>query len=357
MSLRVAFVSVVPSPYQRDLFGALAARPEVELEVFYMEKAAPDSPWPERALAPHEHLMRGCWFPLGSRRVHVNWPLPDAREYDVLVLNTLMSLTAQRLMRTAVRGRPWLFWGERLGRGGRLHEWLSAPLHQAAGIAAIGSAAQADYRERFPEPRSYNIPYHCALSAFLETPRRVRSEETVTFLFCGQMIARKGLDLLMQAFSRLDDRARLLLVGREADLPAMLAPLSQDVRARIEYAGFQAPEALPGFYARADVFVLPSRHEGWGVVVNQALGAGLPILCSEAVGAGFDLVEEGVNGSRFRADDAGALENAMRAMMEEPGRIPNWGASSRAKAAEWSPEAGAAKWLAALHECARGARE
>jgi glycosyltransferase involved in cell wall biosynthesis len=356
MSLRAAFVSVVPSPYQRDLFRALAARPEVALDVFYMEAAAPDSPWPEKALAPHEYLLRGFWFPLGSRRCHVNWPLPAAHEYDVLVLNTLMSVTAQRLMRTIPRGKPWLFWGERLGRGGAVHRWLSAPLHEAAGIAAIGSAAQADYRERFPEPRSYNIPYHCDLSAFLDAPRPVRSDETVTFLFCGQMIARKGLDLLLRAFARLDARARLLLVGREADLPEMLAGLPAQVRERIEYAGFQAPEALPQFYARADVFVLPSRHEGWGVVVNQALGAGLPILCSDAVGAGFDLVEEGVNGSRVRADDAEALEAALRQVLERPEVIAAWGEASRAKAAAWSPEAGAAKWVAALQECAGGAR-
>jgi glycosyltransferase involved in cell wall biosynthesis len=252
------------------------------------------------------------------------------------------------------RGQRWLFWGERLGRGGQLHQWLSAPLNRATGIAAIGSDAQADYRQRFPAPRSFNIPYHCELGSFLETPRPPRNGDTVTYLFCGQMIRRKGLDLLLEAFARLDSRARLLLVGREAELPEMLAPLSADVRTRIEYAGFRAPEALPQFFAKADVFVLPSRQEGWGVVVNQALAAGLPILCSDAVGAGFDLVEDGVNGIRFRADEVDALEVALREMLEHPQCIAAMGTASRAKAAAWSPEAGAAKWVAALEDCARG---
>ena len=124
----------------------------------------------------------------------------------------------------------------------------------------------------------------------MKAPRKPRTPERITFLFCGQMIARKGVDVLLAAFRQLDSRAELLLVGREAELPEMLASLPAEVSRRIRYAGFQAPEALPDYFSQADAFVLPSRYDGWGVVVNQALGAGLPILCSDTVGAGFDLV-------------------------------------------------------------------
>ena len=346
--MKVAFVSVVPSPYQRDLFRALAERTEVELSVFYLEAAAPDSPWPEKALAGYERVLRGTWLPLGTARCHVNWPLPKVRDYDAVVMNTLMSLTAQWLMRASLRGRPWIFWGERLGRGGALHNALAAPLHRAAGIASIGTFAERDYRERFPEPRHFRIPYHCDLAAFLAAPRRVRDDGHVVFLFCGQMIARKGVDLLLAAFQRLGARARLLLVGREAELPALLAPLPPAVRERIVYAGFQPPEELPRFFAQADVFVLPSRYDGWGVVVNQAIGAGLPVVCSDMVGAGHDLVEDGVNGLKFRAGDTDSLTEKMERFVREPEIIGRWGATSREKAHEWTPEAGAAKWVEAF---------
>ncbi len=346
--MRVAFVSVVPSPYQRDLFRALAARPEVELSVFYLEAAAPDSPWPEKALAPYEQILRGTWLALGAARCHVNWPLPKLRNYDAVVMNTLMSLTGQWLMRTSLRGRAWLFWGERLSRGGALHAAFAAPLHRAAGIAAIGTFAEQDYRDRFPEPRHFCIPYYCDLTAFFAAPRRARDDGRVVFLFCGQMIARKGVDVLLAAFARLGDRTRLLLVGREAELPALLAPLPPEVRERCVYAGFQPPEELPRFFAQADVFVLPSRYDGWGVVVNQALGAGLPVICSDMVGAGHDLVEVGVNGVKFRAGDADSLTEQMERFVREPEVIGKWGAASRAKAQEWTPEAGAAKWVEAL---------
>jgi glycosyltransferase involved in cell wall biosynthesis len=135
-------------------------------------------------------------------------------------------------------------------------------------------------------------------------------------------------------------------------LPALLAPLPEPVRARIEYAGFQAPDVLPAFFARADVFVLPSRYDGWGVVVNQALGAGLPVVCSEAVGAGHDLVVEEVNGLKFPAGDAMALADRMQRFLDAPALAASWGAASREKAGEYLPERGAARWVEALQETA-----
>ncbi len=351
--IRAAFISVVPSPYQRDLFAALAERGDVALRVFYMERAAPDSPWPEKPPAPYESYLPGFWFPLGAARVHVNARLPDPADYDVVVCNTLMSVTGQWLMRRRWRAARWIFWGEKLGSRSARHDFHSAPLHRAAAIAAIGSWAERDYAARFPNTRVCNIPYHCDLGPFLDEPRPPRDSGTVTFLFCGQMIARKGLDDLLAAFSRLSARARLLLVGREAELPSLLAPLPTEVRARIEYAGFQPPEALPRFFARADVYVLPSRYDGWGVVVNQALGAGLPVVCSDQVGAGHDLVREGENGFRLPAADRAALAARMRKFCDDEQSALRLGARSRAMAAEWTPARGAERWRAAFEEVLR----
>jgi len=167
------------------------------------------------------------------------------------------------------------------------------------------------------------------------------------------MIARKGVDLLLEAFASLVNRypnVSLHLVGREAELPGLLAALPADARARIVYEGFQPPEKLPFYFTKADVFVLPSRYDGWGVVLNQALGAGLPILCSDAVGAGRDLVEEGVNGTRFVSGDSGSLLRAMEGLASNPQLAAAQGEASARKAREWLPEAGARKWLEVFNE-------
>ena len=120
------------------------------------------------------------------------------------------------------------------------------------------------------------------------------------------------------------------------------------MRSRIRYEGFQAPDALPHFFSQADVFVLPSRYDGWGVVVNQALGAGLPIIASDQVGAARDLVRENENGFRFPAGNTSALGETMRRFINTPSLCEKMSASSRAIAAGWHPANGAERWANAL---------
>jgi len=349
---KAAFVTIVPSPYQRDLFGALAAREDVDISVYYLESASPDSPWPERTLRPFERVVPGFWVPAGAARLHVNWNLPNFMKYDVVVLSTFTSLTGQWLMRHGLGKRPWLFWGERLrGNSGVkdfLQRGLAAPISRARGIVGIGSAAVLDYRRRFPRVPQFCIPYHCDLTDFFAIHHSHETPSPITFFFCGQMIERKGVDLLLQAFDQLIRRgiqARLLLVGREADLPRFMERVSPAARAEIQYAGFQAPERLAEYFRLGDVFLLPSRHDGWGVVVNQALAAGLPIITSDAVGAGFDLVENGVNGLRVAAGDVGALYCAMETLALNPVLVRRWGEKSRERARNLTPQAGAEKWV------------
>lgn len=345
---------MLPSPYQRDLFAALAARPEIKLSVFYLEDAAPDSPWPDRPLAEYETILPGRWVGVSPRRVHVNWDLPDFNRFDVVVLNTsYLALATQWLMRIGLRKPPWVFWAERLREqkgtlkrvGQRL---LTRPLRRASGIVAIGSLAERDYARLFPEQRIFNIPYYCDLSAFREASRDRASNEEVVFLCCGQMIHRKGVDLLLQAFESLVEggiEARLVLVGREADLPSIMQEIGAEARARIVFEGFQAPENLPGYFARADVFVLPSRHDGWGVVVNQALGAGLPIICSDAVGAAHDLIEPGVNGEMVPAGEVEPLRKTMLQLASDDQMREAWSDAAQRVACEWTPDRGAGKWI------------
>ena len=355
---RALFITVVPSPYQRDLFRALAAREEIDLTVCYLEAASPDSPWPPMRLEPYERILPGFWLPFFGARWHVNWNLPHLSEYDFIVLNNFASVTAQWLMRYQLRGKRWVFWGERLRQQPAalkkcMQRKLIEPLKTAEALVGIGSDAEKDYRRRFPSTRHFCIPYHCDLTKFFQQRGPHESSSTITFFFCGQMIHRKGVDLLLTAFERLVVEGldiRLLLIGREAKLPELLGGITDSARVRIRYEGFQPPDKLPIFFAQADVFVLPSRHDGWGVVVNQALGAGLPVICSDAVGAGADLVEENINGLHFAAGDVDGLQNCLERLANSPQMARKWGEASRQKADSIVPSAGAEKWVRVFEE-------
>lgn len=350
---RLVFLSVVPSPYQRDVFTALAERGHVGLQVHYLERAAPDSPWPAPVLAKWEHVLPGFTLGRGRWRSHVNWALPMPQAGETWVVNGAMTdLTTQRIMRILGRHGPWCFWGELPSvPQTRFRRWVQArqyaPLRTAFAIVAVGERARSAYQRLVPGVPVFNQPYACRLDHFAAAASARTTADEPAFLFCGQMIARKGIDILLQAFDRLVGdgvRARLDLIGREAELPGLLARVAPTTRERIHYHGFKAPHELPTWFARADIFVLPSRHDGWGVVVNQALAAGLPVIATHAVGAAHDLVEPEVNGLLIPASDPIALATAMRRLAQSRDLRERFGAAAYRRAERLTPEHSAEFW-------------
>jgi glycosyltransferase involved in cell wall biosynthesis len=102
--------------------------------------------------------------------------------------------------------------------------------------------------------------------------------------------------------------------------------------------GFQNQQQLGRFYALADTLVFPSMQgETWGLVVNEAMACGLPVLCSETVGACYDLVRDGENGFRFDPGETSSIGRALTAMATSPDREA-MGRRSLEIISEWTPE-------------------
>ena len=144
------------------------------------------------------------------------------------------------------------------------------------------------------------------LDAVRAPPQESRSG--IHFLFVGNVKYAKGIDLLLQAFERFDvPEKRLTIVGSNEE-PEFLA---KALPGGVEYLGKLGREALAEAYARADVLVSPSRADGFGFVVAEAMSAGLPVIVSSATGA-KDLVTEGATGWIFPAGNEIALLDAMK---------------------------------------------
>lgn len=126
-------------------------------------------------------------------------------------------------------------------------------------------------------------------------------------LFAGKLSYRKGVDLLLTAISLIDPDSRpfLLLLG-DGDLRIDLENSLLPVNVRV--VGFQPQSKLSQYYHASDVLVLPSRHsETWGLVVNEALEHGLPVVVSNCVGSRHDLVLPGLSGETFERNNLAQL--------------------------------------------------
>jgi glycosyltransferase involved in cell wall biosynthesis len=106
---------------------------------------------------------------------------------------------------------------------------------------------------------------------------------------------------------------------------------------RVRFLGFLNQSQLPSAYRAADLFVLPSLFEPFGLVVNEAMLCGLPVAVSDRVGARFDLVRPDENGYVFPAGDVEALAAIFREILADPEKRARMGAASRQRMETWSP--------------------
>lgn len=136
------------------------------------------------------------------------------------------------------------------------------------------------------------------------------AEEAFTIVFSGKLVPRKDPMTLLRALGSMQQRATVVLLGDgelRPELEAFARPRALDV----VFAGFVNQSELPRHYAIGDVFVLPSTFEPRGLVVNEAMACGLPVVVSDRCGVIGDLVFDGDNGYVFAAGDAAQLASRL----------------------------------------------
>jgi len=357
-----------PSPYQVELFSAIADRSDIHLEVRFLRDTL--QPGPTRNFA---HQVCRTWLALSSGdelRFH-GGPIREAAfgTHDLYILSGLY--TSMTFLACAwilnCRGKPWAVWWERPRAAAPTRKrsapvrWLHALkdgvrgwlLKSANLVIGIGSAAVHEYAQHGVSPdRLRMLPYCCDVSRFASVPSSTRETlrrdlgwaNHLVFLFSGQMIPRKGVDVLLKAFIQLANQnpdVALLLLGDGSDKKALQSMVPPALHSRVRFLGQIPQSQLPEQFAAADVFAFSSRHDGWAVVLNEACGAGLPIIATRQTGAAHDLVCEGENGFRVEADDVDGMFFAMDWCANHRDQLPAMGRRSRELVQSFSADHGA----------------
>jgi glycosyltransferase involved in cell wall biosynthesis len=176
------------------------------------------------------------------------------------------------------------------------------------------------------------------------------NQDTFVILFVGKLTDKKRpLDLLRAYESLANDRAALVFVGDGPLRPTLEAYVSGKKIPRVYFAGFQSQERLPAYYMLGDVFVLPSGlGETWGLVVNEAMCFGLPIIVSDMVGCGPDLVEHGKNGYVIALGDTAGLAARLHSLVADRTLKEEFGRASRLRIRTYSHDAVAIGIISAL---------
>ena len=189
---------------------------------------------------------------------------------------------------------------------------LIAPayLHTAIDVLWTTGDRQRRFANRlgFAGSRCWSGYYACDWQRFADVyePNKAQPRK---FLFVGRYAQAKALDVLVDAYQQYREKTAApwkLLCAGTGEQAGLLAG-----REGIEDVGFVQPDALPDLMKSVSAFVLPSRFEPWGVVIQEAATAGLPLICSDKCGATVHLLQDGYNGYLFETGNAEQLARRM----------------------------------------------
>jgi glycosyltransferase involved in cell wall biosynthesis len=366
--LRVAVLSELPTAYRWPLFERVAAEPSLDVSVFFYARSESDRDWTvpvNGAARPAVEFLPGRALHVrGRRSLYFHWNpaiLDRLRKgrFDVAVIpGWSMPTSVAAAMACRRRRTPYVLFSETHDRSPR-PAWLRMTKRVALRPIVAGASAwlaTGTLSERFLVShgadrarifRFANTPDVDAVRARADAARARRDEvraslgipqDAVVALFVARLIGAKDPATLLRAQALLEARADApwsVLVGGGPEERALRDLVAKSDLKRVVFAGSRQPSELPSLYAAADLFVLPSRHEPWGVVVNEAMAAGLPVVLSDRVGAAEDLLLDGANGRVFPAGDAAALAAAIGEIAADAPLRTRMGAESQRIVAGW----------------------
>jgi glycosyltransferase involved in cell wall biosynthesis len=346
---RIAFIDYFPTHYRRSLYAEIARRADVDF-YFYSDQrerwADPNVPaaWGEGGFRqidlPSYRVAGEAVMPGVARRIL-------ARRYDAVIKSPNGKVMLPMIYGSAkVSGTAFVLWLGMWMHPKTLFHRFSKPLMEAIYRGSDAIVPYGEHISRFVlgtrgvDPRKLFVAGQAVDGVPFEAVMPVRNGGVPELLYVGQFEDRKGLPYLFDAFDRLDRPARLRLIGG--------GPQERWVRERtagrenIELVGYRGREELPAELSRSRCLVLPSvttslDKEPWGLVVNEAFHAGVPVVASTAVGAAAGgLVRDGRNGFIVPERDSAALTAALRRLIDDPALAARMGDAGREDVAEFN---------------------
>ncbi len=366
MTCRVVLLTEIIAPYRIPVFNALANRDGIDLHVIFLAESDPSL----RDWIVYKDEIRFSYEVLPSWRqrfgkynVLLNSNVSAALEKfspDVIVCGGYNYVASwQSAVWAKRRHVPFLLWAESTVRdqrsGGVLLESMKSAFMKYCDGFIVAGASSFEYLRSFglPEANIYTAPNAVDTDLFAQIAAATRGNSAFHrqdlglpprfVLFVGRLIPDKGVFDLLRSYGDLDPGVReelsLVFVGDGMARRELEKQAANIYPGRVDVAGFLQRQSLARCYALADMFILPTHTDPWGLVVNEAMACGLPIICANVAGCVPDLVKNGWNGITFPAEDTAALTDAMMKLSSDNELRCEMGQRGKERILRNSPEA------------------
>jgi 1,2-diacylglycerol 3-alpha-glucosyltransferase len=363
---RLAILSEIIAPYRIPVFNALAARSDVDLHVIFLSETDPSlRQWDVHREEIHfSYQVLPAWRRrLSQYNILVNRGVTAALckfRPQALVCGGYNYLASWQTAGWAKRNKvPLLLWSEStksdLRRGLSIIEWMKTRFVRMCSASVAAGISSREYLIHLGAPGGTVFTAPDAVdNAFYATraqQARARANEVRSrlnlpcryFLFVGRLVREKGIFELLDAYAGLEDGERSqvgLVIAGDGPLRTVMEELASAMRVGcVRFTGFAQREQLAELYALAEALVFPTQSDPWGLVVNEAMAGGLPIIASAVAGCTADLVRDADNGFVVGPRDVAQLTVAMRKLVSNPQHAAEMGARSAQRIRAFTPEA------------------
>jgi glycosyltransferase involved in cell wall biosynthesis len=398
--VRLAYLVSHPIQYQAPLLRRIAQEPDIDLTVFFGSdfsiRAYKDEgfgvgvKWDVPLLDGYSHeflpVLRDTAtisvtspmnYGIASRlRGSNNEPRFDALwVHGYSTVNAMHAMLAAKALGIPVllRAESWLRDRKRSGAKLAMKRLFFKGLRELVdGAMPIGTLNEAYWRHYLgDEIPLFSFPYAVDNNYFQQRSRAVQEGRAdlqnelklepgrPVILFVSKLQRRKRCGDLLEAYRNLlvewktEHIPYLLIVGDGEERPALESRAKAYSLDTVRFCGFRNQSELPAFFNLATVFVLPSRHEPWGLIVNEVMNAGRAVIVSSDAGCQPDLITDGVEGCVFPAGDVAALTDALRRVMATPETAMRMGERGLERINSWTFEEGVRGLRHALAEVTR----
>jgi glycosyltransferase involved in cell wall biosynthesis len=366
MSRKLVVLSEIIAPYRIPVFNALARHEGIDLHVIFLAESDPEL----REWRVYKDEIRFSFQVLPSWRrrfagqnILLNRGLQNALEQaapEAIVCGGYNYLASWQSMRWARKNNvPFILWAEStkqdLRSRNRTIEFLKKRFMKSCSAFVVPGKSSFQYvvsygvgeQDIFTAPNAVDTELFAGqAAAACKDAARVRKELQLPerfFLFVGRLVAEKGLFDLIEAYGKLTPEVRgaigLVLVGEGSARAELARRALQITPGQVQLAGFVHREQLISYYALAEAFVFPSHTDPWGLVVNEAMACGLPVITSETAGCAADLVDNGWNGRVVRRGNVIELMSALEELALDAATSAKMGCHSKERILRYSPEA------------------
>jgi glycosyltransferase involved in cell wall biosynthesis len=369
MKRKLVILTEIIAPYRIPVFNVLARHNGIDLHVIFLaETDATLRQWPvyKDEIGFRYQVLPSWRRRIGKQNILLNRGATSAlgkASPDAILCGGYNYVASWQSLFWARRHNvPFSLWVESTTRdlrsGSGLLKFLKAKfMHQCTAFVVPGKASfkyaisyGAPEESIFTAPNAVDTEFFAGRSEVVRKDaaihRRILRLPSRFLLFVGRLVRDKGVFDLLEAYRALTPELRaevaLIFVG-DGDARSQLERQAQAITpGTVFLPGFVQREQLASYYALAEMFVFPTHTDPWGLVVNEAMACGLPVISTSVAGCVADLVEDRWNGRVVTAHDRQQLVDAIEELANNPELRSQMGEHSCERIAHYSPEACAA---------------